>query len=190
MAAIGQAQANAAHIQRLAEDCPPGARLLVAGAGTGQMFDYLPPDCLDGLRVIYSDISFGLLGRLRQRRPGAACVVDDLERSSLRGPFDAACAVLVLEHIDWRRGLAELAALAPKRLLVVVQMNPPEMTTAVTPTRVLPGTLGQLANVHPHLVDAVEAASELAALGYDLLVRDPRPVADGKTMLGLTFAKR
>jgi hypothetical protein len=45
MAATGQPQANADLLAELFRDVPPapGARILFAGAGTGQYFDYFPP---------------------------------------------------------------------------------------------------------------------------------------------------
>ncbi len=45
MTRIGQAQANASLVEELmAAAAPPaGARVVIAGAGTGQVFDYLPP---------------------------------------------------------------------------------------------------------------------------------------------------
>jgi len=191
MAAIGQAQANAAHVGNFLARCnpPAGARVLVAGAGTGQMFDYIAPALLKDLRMVYADINPVFLDCLRARCPGAACVADDLERSSLRGPFHAACAVLVLEHIDWRKGLDTLAGLAPQWLFLVVQQNPDGMATAVSPARHLPGSMEVFTEVHPQLRDPQQVVTLLAASGYQLSERLPRPVADGKTMLGLLFRR-
>lgn len=189
MAAIGQAQANAAHIRDFLQLCPPGARVLIAGAGTGQMFEHLPPSLFDGLRAVFSDINPEFLACLRRRAPAAACVADDLELSSLRGPVDAACAVLVLEHIDWRKGLDTLVALEPRYLFLVVQRNPPDMATAVSPSRRLPGTMQAFAETHPELRDPLEITAHLRTYDYTQLEEWPRPVADNKTMLGLLFAR-
>jgi hypothetical protein len=54
MAAIGQAQANARLVCDLFEAAgvAKGSRVLIAGAGTGQMFDYLPHGFFDGYRLI------------------------------------------------------------------------------------------------------------------------------------------
>jgi hypothetical protein len=189
MAAIGQAQANAAHIRDFALLCPPGARVLIAGAGTGQMFDTIPPDVFGHLRAVFTDINPRFLACLRARHPQAVCVADDLELSSLRGPFHAACAVLVLEHIDWQKGLDSLAALSPERLFLVVQRNPPEIATAVSPSRQLPGTMQAFAETHPELRDPSEVTAHLRTRGYALVEEWPRPVADNKIMLGLLYSR-
>ncbi|MBI5282908.1 MAG: hypothetical protein HY858_14580 [Candidatus Solibacter usitatus] len=189
MAAIGQAQANALHIADFLARIspPPAARVLIAGAGTGQMFTVVPPGIFDGLRPVFSDINPAFLACLRQRVPGAPCVADDLEHSALRGPFFAAAAVLVLEHIDWRKGLDTLARLALAHLFLVIQSNPPHIATAVSPHRTLPGTMAAFSSSHPNLMHKPEVLAHLATLGYDLAQEDPRPVADGKVMLGLSF---
>lgn len=192
MAAIGQAEANAGHVADFLKRCQPhaGARVLVAGAGTGQMFDSIAPALFEGLRAVFADINPEFLACLRARFPGAVCVADDLERSALSGEFHAAGAVLVLEHIDWRKGLDTLAALAPRWLFLVVQQNPVEMTMAVTPTRRLPGSMQVFSEVHPELRDPEVVIGHLSMRGYELAERRPRPVADGKTMLGLLFTRR
>ncbi|MBI5083109.1 MAG: hypothetical protein HZB13_00710 [Acidobacteria bacterium] len=191
MATIGQAQANAFHIAEFLAriDPPPAARILIAGAGTGQMFNFVSPALFEGLRPVFSDINPAFLACLRQRLPGAPCVADDLERSALRGSFLAAAAVLVLEHINWRMGLDTLARLAPEHLFLVIQSNPPHIATAVSPHRTLPGTMSAFSTVHPNLLDQGEVTAHLRALGYDLAAESPRPVADGKVMLGLSFRR-
>lgn len=187
MAAIGQAQANAAHIGALLARLDHSTRLLIAGAGTGQMFDHIPPGTFGHVHPVFSDINPAFLARLRSRRPGALCVADDLEHSALRGPFHAAAAVLVLEHIDWRKGLQTLAALGPQHLFLVLQQNPEGMATAVTPTRVLPGSMQIFTEAHPILLKKDEAATHLERFGYALEEEWPREVADQKVMLGLLF---
>lgn len=190
MAAIGQAQANAAHIRDfLSRAAEPEARILIAGAGTGQMFDFLSPGLFAPYQTCFTDINPRFLACLRQRCPGAVCVADDLERSSLQGPFHAAAAVLVLEHIDWRKGLDTLVRLRPRYLFLVLQCNPAGLTTAVTPTRVLPGTMQVFAHAHPSLVDKNEAATHLQRFGYALIEEWPRQVLDSKVMLGLLFER-
>lgn len=190
MSAIGQAQANAAHMADfLARVGEPGARLLIAGAGTGQMFDYLPPGAFNGYRTCFTDINPRFLAALRRRNPSAPCVADDLECSALKGPFHAAAAVLVLEHIQWRKGLDTLAALNPRYLFLVLQRNPEGMTTAVSPTRVLPASMQNLGGQHPELVDKSEAATHLQRLGFALIEEWPRNVPDSKVMLGLLFER-
>ncbi len=186
MAAIGQAEANAGHLGEFAQRA--SGRVLIAGAGPGQFFDYLEPAALDGCRAVFTDINAEYLSALRRRSPGAICVADDLESSSLRGPFDAACATLVLEHTEWKAVVANLIRLAPL-VMIVIQVNPPEMTTAVSPGRTPPGSMRAFKEVHPQLIDEAELRGELARLGARLTSRCDRPVADGKTMRALTFER-
>ena len=187
MAAIGQAEANAAHVRDfLALANPPsGARLLIAGAGPGQMFDYADPAIFLPYRAVFSDINPRFLARLRERCPQAICVVDDIERSALAGPFHAVMETLVLEHVNWRKAVATLSALEPVYIYLVVQQNPPEMTTAVTPSRTPTGSMSIFARTHPRLLDIPELSAALNGAGYRIVSEHPRPVADGKTMLGL-----
>jgi|GEM_PF-1460011 len=186
MAAIGQAQANAAH---LADFAGTGeGRLLVAGCGPGQFLDYIEAGALSRWRVVYCDINPGYLTALRGRRPGAVCVADDLEASSIQGPFDAACATLVLEHTDWKRVAATLARLAP-RVMIVIQVNPDEMATAVSPGRTLPPSMEWFRRIHPHLIDESALIGEMRGHGMALRTRRPRAVADGKMMLALEFVR-
>src|SRR5215469_13562700 len=144
MAAIGQAQAAAELTRHLIDAAAPGAgsRVVVAGAGTGQMLDYLDPAILRPYRLAFADLNSLFLARLRARLARhaleAALVVDDIERSSLAHGPDLLLATLLLEHIDWRRGVEAFAALTPGAMGIIIQENPPEMTTAVTPGRRLP----------------------------------------------------
>src|SRR4051812_33774201 len=94
MAAVGQAEANAHLVRRVLADHPPaGPRLVFAGAGTGQMFDYVSPDFLRPFEVTFTDISRPLLARLAQRLRDVAPdwsahreAVDDVEDTRLSGP--------------------------------------------------------------------------------------------------------
>jgi hypothetical protein len=196
MQAVGQAQANAALVEAMVAAGPEPARrsMVFVGAGTGQMFDFVDPAFLAPYRLTFTDINPAFLARLRERLAGAAldyeAVVDDLERPALRGPFGAAVVVLVLEHVEWRRGLDGLAALRPEVLHLVVQRNPSDMASAVTPGRVLPPTIAAAAETaHPTLVDPAEVGAYLGGLGYALVARRERGVPDAKTMIGLTFAQ-
>lgn len=190
MSTIGQAQANAEHTREFLAlvKPPPGARLLIAGAGPGQMFDHLEPAVFQPYRTVFSDINPRFLARLRLRYSGAHCVVDDIERSALTGPFYAVMETLMLEHVDWRKGLAALTALQATYLYLVVQQNPPEMATAISPSRTPPGTMRIFARTQSQLLDIAELTAALHTAGYHIASTHPRAVADGKTMLGL-FAR-
>jgi hypothetical protein len=187
MAAIGQAQANAALLEELFRNFAPrlGAQILFAGAGTGQCFDYLPPNLLGRHRSTFSDINPGYLAGLSERIHGAeiSTVIDDVEDSQLAGPYDLSIAVLVLEHVDWRQAVHSLTRQAA-RVFVVIQQNPPEPT----PNR-LQGTLSILGEAPPARIDPDALTAALEGRSYRLLRTSRRAVQDGKTMLALDFVR-
>ena len=201
MAAVGQAQANAALVETMmTTGGPPQHRtVLFAGAGTGQMFDYVTgsflASFLTAYRVTFTDINAAFLDRLRERLAGSSLnyetVVDDIEDSTLSGPFGVAVVVLVLEHVEWQKALHSLVALQPEIVHLVVQRNPPDLRDALTPGRTLPPSIAQASEkAHPTLVDPEAIGSFLAERGYTLVRRFERPVPDAKTMIGLTFSER
>jgi len=189
MAAIGQAAANAEHLREFLGSLAAGARVLVAGAGPGQFFDYLGEEVFARLRVVYSDVSEGYLRRLRERAPGAACVVDDIEQSGLAACFEAVTSTLVLEHVDWRRGVATLCGYGAERVLVVMQVNPERMETAVAPGRRLPGTLEAVRDLDPGLLHEPDVIRAFEELGYEPADRRRKAVADGKSMVALELRR-
>jgi hypothetical protein len=185
MAATGQPQANADLLAELFRDSPPapGARILFAGAGTGQYFDYFSSAGLAPYRPIFTDLNPRFLERLAAR---LACqtLVDDIEAPRVEGPFDVAIVILVLEHVDWRRAVAELCRIAA-RVFAIVQQNPAGLTE-----RPLPGTLAVLCDLPTQLVDQGELIAEFDGRGFELARTSCRAVRDGKRMVGLDFKRR
>ena len=186
MAAIGQAQANASLVAELvaAAAPPPASRILIAGAGTGQMFAHCAPELFRGYTLICSDINPAFLDKLRAR---CACqtVVDDIEDSGLAPGFSLIVVVLVLEHVEWRKALASVARLRPERVLVVLQRNP----EGALPYRKRIGTMRLFGSeVEPNLIGASALVEEFERLGFRLRLQRERPVTDGKAMVGLLFA--
>jgi hypothetical protein len=196
MAGNGQAQANAGHFVTAlaAMDLPRDAKVLVPGAGTGQLFDWIDPAALAPYAFTLTDINPGFLAMLRGRldtHPGLRAIlhVDDIERPKDRGPFDAAIVILVLEHIDWKAGIAALADLAIPSLAFVIQRNDGE-PSMVVPRRDMPPTIRTFAETaHPGLVPEAELTAALAAHGYAPRRRWERPVADEKVMVGLLYGR-
>jgi hypothetical protein len=139
--------------------------------------------------VLCTDISHAFLKLLQRRCPQAQCVVEDLNQPAVATPVHTVFVALVLEHIDWRRGVQSLTALQPEQALIVIQQNPSHMTSAVSPSRVLPGTMTVFEHAHPRLLEEAELIESFQAEGYRLKTRTPSPVADGKTMLALLFSK-
>jgi GNAT superfamily N-acetyltransferase len=190
MARIGQAQANARLTERWLGQLPLGARLLMAGAGPGQMLDYWQPGTLADVAATFSDLNAQFLDRLRERLAArgfnAAETVEDNILATRLGAFDAAAIVLVLEHVEWRRALASLAVWRPAQVLIVVQENPSSIGTAVTPTALCLGTMRQFRDqVQPGLIPVPELLEELRKLGYGVKRRETEFVADRKMMHAL-----
>jgi len=194
MAAIGQAQANAALVAEYLQTHPPSrhASLLFAGAGTGQMFDYVSPEILLPFNATFTDINAGYLNRLRTRVARTpvlrySTVVDDLEQTTLSRQFDLVLAVLLLEHVEWRGALASLCRLTERELFVVIQENPPDKTMALTAIRAVPETMKVFMEVHPSLIPGADLQSEMKKHGFRRTYAAHKLVADGKKMLALGF---
>jgi hypothetical protein len=196
MAAIGQAKAAAELTRYLIEaaSLETGSRITVAGAGTGQMFDLLPAAVFDPYRLTVSDLNPFFLERLRERltRHGldAEILMDDIERTALPPGCDFVLATLLLEHIDWRRGVETFAALRPRMCGIVLQENPPDMKTAVTPGRRLPSSIAKaVETAHPALVPREDLIAAMAKRAYDCTASSVRDVADGKRLVALLFSR-
>lgn len=194
MASIGQAQAAAELTQCLIEEASlqPGSRITIAGAGTGQMFDFVGPAAFAPHRLTCADLNPLFLARLRERleRRGLAAeiVMDDLERTALAPGPDLLLAVLLLEHIAWSRGVEALAQLQPRMCGIVLQENPPEMSSAVTPGRRLPPSIAKaVETAHPILVPRGDLIAAMAGKGYLCRHTEAQEVADGKRLVGLLF---
>ena len=111
-------------------------------------------------------------------------------QTKLEGPYAGGLVVLVLEHLDWRAALASLNKLVSEILWIVIQRNPESMATAVTPGRTLPGTMAVVSEkALPHLIPEAELSEALAVHGFKQFVCAPRPVADGKEMVGFVFRR-
>jgi hypothetical protein len=198
MRSIGQAPTNAELVRELIERNPPtgGNTILFAGAGSGQMFDFVDAEFLSPYEVTFSDISAPFLEALKPRIEFAGLrrvqvLLDDLTQTKLTGPYSGAVVVLVLEHLDWKAALESLNRLVSGMLWIVIQRNPESIATAVTPGRELPGTMAVVGDkAQPHLLDEGELTAALSELGFEKTVTAPRPVADGKEMVGLVYQRK
>jgi len=194
MATIGQAQA-AAQLTAWAigaAGLAAGDAVTVAGAGTGQMLDYLDRETLLPYRLSFGDLNPAYLELLRGRlaRNGIAgeVVEDDFEQTRLAAGPALLLATLLLEHIEWRCGVESIARLRPRACAIVIQENPPGMATAVTPGRVVPPSIAQaMQTAHATLVPRDELVAAIAGRGYELAATEAREVADGKRLVGLLF---
>jgi 2-polyprenyl-3-methyl-5-hydroxy-6-metoxy-1,4-benzoquinol methylase len=196
MAAVGQAQANAELVAQLLEADPPttGASILFVGAGTGQLFDYQLPGMLTPFQSTFADINAEYLERLRARirsTPGLHfdTVVDNVESSSLTPGYELVVAVLVLEHVDWRKAIATMCRLSCRRVFVVIQENPPDLPSAMTKNRPVVGSMRVFLVLDPQLVPRAEVEKEFRENGLALRCVLSREVLDSKRMVGLEFER-
>ncbi|MBZ5526404.1 MAG: class I SAM-dependent methyltransferase [Acidobacteriia bacterium] len=197
MAAIGQAQANATLVADYFRARPPqpDATVLFAGAGAGQMFDFVSPSFLLPYRITFADINPGYLERLSARLAGVSglrftTVVDDVEQSKLSPGFELILAVLVLEHVDWRKAVATFCALTAGSIFIVTQENPANAPTSMTETRAIPGTMNVFKQIHSQLISPDEIVAEFARHDFQLEYSAKRMVADEKKMAALGFQRK
>jgi Methyltransferase domain len=194
---VGQAAANAALLASMFAATADQRRkkLLIVGGGTAQFLDYVPAATFARFGITLTDINPDFLARAQQRFQLAGItdihfVIDDIEHCQLTGQFDANAIVLVLEHIDWRRGIQQIQRLAPDELHLIIQRNPESQTSAFAPQRKLNASMQAFADTaHPNLIAPDDLIQFLTPLGYRLKARDERPVPDQKTMVGLSFKR-
>ena len=194
METIGQAAASAELVtQFLSWTLLPGrSQVVVAGAGTGWMLDHTDLTPFRNLRLTFTDLSPRFLNKLRERVRThgitAKVLEDDIEATKLPTGVDLVITSLVLEHIDWKRGAASIAGLSPRFIGVVLQENPPGMTTSITPGRPLPPSILEASkSALSHLVPKSEVVAEFERLGYRCEHETSRAVADGKRLIGCLF---
>jgi len=194
MAAIGQAQAAAELTIEILRRAPPAPASVVAiaGAGTGQMLDFLDPNLFRPYRLICTDLNASFLDRLRERlaRHGleAEILQDDFENSGMYPEMDLLLATLLLEHIDWHRGVTTIGRLRPRQAGIILQENPAGMTSAITPGRAIPPSLARAAETaHPTLVPRDALIDSMETHGYSRREVMMRAVADEKRLVALQF---
>ncbi|MGO9230963.1 MAG: class I SAM-dependent methyltransferase [Bryobacteraceae bacterium] len=197
LAAIGQAQAGAELARRIlhAAAPPAGGRVVIAGAGTGQMLDLIDPAVLRPFRLTFTDLNPAFLARLSERlaRHGlnATILEDDIERPAIEPAPDLLLATLLLEHIDWQRGVEAMAGLRPAACGIVIQENPEGMSSAITPGRRRPPSLAKaFESAHITPVPRKELIAAFASRGYRRQDTWTREVADGKRLVGSLFVQR
>lgn len=196
MAAIGQAQAAAELTIYLIQSASlrPGSRITIAGAGTGQVFDFLDAAVFRPHRLTCADLNPVFLARLRERLERhelkAEVLEDDIERTALAPGPDLLLSTLLLEHVAWLRGVEAFARLRPRTCGIVLQENPPNMSSAVTPGRRLPPSIAKaVETAHPTLVPRDDLIEAMAERGYRCRQTEVREVADGKRLAGLLFER-
>ncbi|HUP56517.1 MAG TPA: class I SAM-dependent methyltransferase [Bdellovibrionota bacterium] len=190
---IGQAAANGGLASRMLADFPlaDGSSLFVPGAGTGQLLDFCDRTLLASLRVAYSEInsSFAqsLQARLKKYGLKGQCLLEDLEQAPVSAEFDAILMILLLEHIDWQRGLQNLLSARPSRLFVIIQRNEEGAKTINTSRQLAPSIKKFSEVAKPRLIAASDLEAWLRDRAYTLIRSYESSVPDQKTMVGLVF---
>jgi SAM-dependent methyltransferase len=194
MATIGQAQGGAVLTGEIIREAGLSAnsRIVVVGAGTGQMFDFIDPARFRPFQLTCTDLNPTFLARLRERLVkhglSALIVADDIENTALRGAPDLLIASLLLEHIEWRKGVEAIATLGPAACGIIIQENPSGMASAITPGRRVPASIAAAVQIaQPELVPHEGLLSAFEARGYRCAMTRPREVADGKRLVSTLF---
>ena len=116
----------------------------------------------------------------------AEVLEDDIERTALAPGPDLLLCTLLLEHIAWPRGVELFAGLRPRTCGIILQENPPNMSSAVTPGRRLPPSIAKaVETAHPTLVPRDDLIAAMIERGYRCREIEVREVADGKRLVGL-----
>ena len=157
------------------------------------MFDFLSAEQVRPEEMVFSDWNPRFLEELRGRlertgrRPGET-VVDNIEQTGLVGPYSNVAITLVLEHVEWRLALRSLVRWGAERVLLVIQENPANLASAVTPGRTVPGTMNVFRErAVPHLIPVEELTAAMGEAGFRRERIETAVVSDEKKMLGCWF---
>lgn len=196
MADVGQAETNANLVLQMLNEFPlkEGAKLLVPGCGTGQMFDYVKPNQLGPYEYTFTDLNPNFIRKLEERISKYHNVKyqtkeDDIEATQLTGHYDGTLTVLVLQHIEWQKGIESMAGLTPERMYFIIQQQE-NAKHAITKERKLRPSIAQFAEIaNPRLVARQELIDFLRTMDYGIVKLYGRSVPDNKIMAGLVFEK-
>lgn len=125
---LGQAKVNAGIVYKMISDfpLPEKSRILMPGCGTGQIFDYLSPGILSYYTWSFTDINQSFINKLSERLCGFklkdfSCYIDDIESTLLSEEFDGVIPVLVLEQLDWKKGIKTITEYNPRYIYLIIQ---------------------------------------------------------------------
>jgi len=193
--AIGQAEANASLVKEMFKEFPLNGKLLVPGCGTGQLFDFVSPEDFGKTEFVFTDVNKEFLDKLEERMSRFSHVefssrIDDIEESKLKEKFEGILLILLLQHIDWKKGLTQMLSFSPKRLYFIIQ-EPPENGRAVNTERELPESIREFCkHCSIELVQKKALSGELKKHGFKLLAEYSKSVPDEKRMLALVFERQ
>lgn len=196
MANIGQAEANASLVREFFEKYPlaEGAKLLIHGCGTCQLFDYLNPSEIGRVQITFADISQKMLEAAKQRLAKFEglkydILTDDIEDTAITGHYYAVLLILLLLHVDWKKSLDNVIKFSPSHIYIIEQEQDPQKPS-VTKERKLPPSIRRYAETaEAQLVLRKDLTEYLREKGYALAYTKEVQVPDNKKMAGLVYAK-
>jgi SAM-dependent methyltransferase len=159
------------------------------------MFDYVALENFGKVHLLCADLSPAMLeeGKKRlERFPIASwnVVLDDFEDSTLNCQFDAVLLVLLLLHVDWRRGLENMLRLNPSRFYIIEQDQASDVSSITKNESLLP-SLEQYSEVaEMTLVPQRDLVEFMNSHGYRQEWSSSRPVPGNKRMVGSVFSNQ
>ncbi len=194
MADNGQAEAIANIFFKMFQSVPVAkdSLLLFAGAGTGQIFDYISPEKFFDFNLLFSDLSNQFLLALQKRLKSFPSlrwkwVQDDIENTVLSQTLDGVFVSMVLQHVEWEKAIHSIARLQPNKIYIIEQRND-RGGHAVTKSRDLAPSIKKFSEVaNPTLVTESKLTEKLKELGFVKSLYLERSVQDDKTLFGLTY---
>ncbi len=196
MANIGQAEANAGIVKQMFKDHPleSGSKLVVPGCGTCQLFDYIIPSDLGKIELFFTDINPSYLSKVKERLakfPGTKyhTIIDDIEKTRLKGKYEGALIILVLQHVEWKKALDSICNLRASKLYVIEQEQDPTQHT-VTKSRQLSDSIRKYAEIaNPQLIPRKELVEYVGRKKYVIVGKYEKEVPDNKIMYGFVFER-
>jgi hypothetical protein len=128
------------------------------------MLDFVDAALFHRFRMIFTDLNRSFSPAWGQL--SATILKDDIEHTALE-PGRISFKTLLLEHIDWRRGVEVFTRLRPATCGIIVQENPRGITSAVTPGRRIPPSIAEAIEIaHPTLVPIEDLLAAFEDCGY------------------------
>lgn len=191
---LGQAKVNAELCKQMLDDVslPTNSKHLVHGCGTGQIFDFISTETFTKYKTVFADINTEYLKKLEERLikkniTSYKTAYDDAENTSFKEKFSGILSVLLLEQIDWKKGIDNKVKLKPEVIYLIIQEQSKNVST-VTINVKSRESIRQFAQMaKPLLVPKVELKEYLKEQGYYQVKEYKIEVPNSKTMTGLIF---